>query len=119
MLSIGDEPKTNKQKTHKMKKEFKFIAVQSLQLANSYGTLKEEDNIQLNVSVGINSEDYGWFEFYDVESGGEEWYAEGGLWFENKELVSYDGVFCLPMFILDKLEENGYNVESMRESLKD
>ena len=58
----------------------------------------------------------GCFEFYDVESGGEYTHAEGGLWFEEDQgdliLSDYDGVFELPMFILEKLsDEFGVNVE--------
>lgn len=58
----------------------------------------------------------GCFEFYDLESGGEYTYAEGGLWFEEDRngltLVDYDGVYELPMFILKKLsDEFGVNVE--------
>jgi hypothetical protein len=96
------------------KQTYKFTAVQSLQLENSFGTIATATDVQLDVSLGINSEDYGWFEFYDIETGGDNWYAEGGLWFDGKELVDYDGVFSLPPFILDKLEELGYNVEDYR-----
>ena len=91
-----------------------FKATESLSLQNSFGTIKEEENIELEVSVGINHAEYGWFEVYDVESSGDEWYAEGGLWFRNKELVDYDGVFALPTCVLDKLDEIGINVTNMR-----
>lgn len=38
----------------------------------------------------------GGFEIYDIETRGEAWYAEGGLWFnEDMELMDYDGVFSL------------------------
>ena len=61
---------------------------------------------------------YGSFELYDVESGGEEFYGEGGLWFSEKgELQDYDGVFSLSDTILDMCEENGFNVEDMRKTL--
>jgi hypothetical protein len=88
-----------------------FTAVQSLQLENSYAVLKKENNVTLHCTVGFNSEDYGWFEIYDEESRGDEWYAEGGLWFDGKDLTDYDGVFSLPDCILAKLKELGYNVE--------
>ena len=61
---------------------------------------------------------YGSFEWYDLESGGDEFYAEGGLWFnENKEMRDYDGVASLPDEILDICEFDGFNVDDMRESL--
>jgi hypothetical protein len=80
---------------------------------NSFGTIKEEENVLLHVTIGINSDTYGWFEIYDVESGGSEWYSEGGIWIDNKTITDYDGIFALPKFITDKLSELGYNVENV------
>ena len=37
---------------------------------------------KMEVTVGIKNEDYGWFELYDEETGGDYIYAEGGLWFK-------------------------------------
>ncbi len=95
-----------------------FTTIQSMISENSFGIVAEQDNVTLHVSVGINSDTYGWFEFYDQETGGGDWYAEGSLNFENKELVGYDGVFSLASFVIDKLEELGYNVADMRECLE-
>lgn len=92
-----------------MTQEHTFIAVQSLSLENSFGILKQEDGIRLNVTVGINSDTYGWFELYDEETGGEDWYAEGGIWFEAGKVTGYDGVFALPTCVVDKLKELGYD----------
>jgi len=39
---------------------------------------------------------------------GEE--ISGGLWFEGKELVDYDGVYNLPKEIVEELEDNGYDM---------
>jgi hypothetical protein len=99
--------------------QVEFVFNESLQLENSFGVLKNQNDIKLHVTVGIKDDTYGWFEFYDIETGGDEWYAEGGLWLKNGELSDYDGVFCLPNFILDKLAELGINVDYMKESLKD
>jgi len=96
-----------------MKKE-KLKAVQSLQLENSYSVIKSEADVVLEVTVGINSEDYGWFEIYDIESGGEEWYAEGGLQIEDNAVTGYDGVFSLPTAVTDKLKEWGYDVSEVK-----
>lgn len=41
---------------------------------------------------------------------GEDGYAEIGLWFDEKELVDYDGVFSLPHEVVVLLEELGYVV---------
>lgn len=94
-------------------KQETFTVVQSLQLENSFSVLKAEDNITLEVTVGINSDDYGWFEFYDVETGGEEWYAEGSLQIEDNCVTGYDGVFSLPVVVTNKLQEWGYNVDEV------
>ena len=90
-----------------------FQAVQALSLENSFSTIKAEDNVTLEVTVGINSEDYGWFELYDVETDGDEWYAEGGLWIENNVITGYDGIFTLPTVVIDKLKEWGYDVSEI------
>lgn len=92
---------------------YEFKAVESLSLENSYGTIKEQKDINLHCTIGIKDEEYGWFEIYDEESGGDEWYAEGGLWFKGKRITMYDGVFALPRCILQKLEEIGYNISEI------
>jgi hypothetical protein len=101
--------------------EHKFTAKENLSLENSYGTLAQQNDVKLNVTVGIDDlkGQRGWYELYDIETGGEEWYAEGGLWFEGNVLTGYDGMFSLPQFILDKLKELGYDVTEMEESLRD
>jgi len=80
---------------------------------NSFGRISEQDDVLLNVTIGINSEDYGWFEIYDVESGGNDWYAEGGLWISEMTITDYDGMYALPEFITSKLAELGYNVDDV------
>lgn len=90
-----------------MKHTFKIVS--SMVLENSFGIIDKEKSVELDVTIGFNSDEYGWFEFYDINTGGNTWYAEGGLSFENKELIDYDGVFELPDFIIEKLEELGYD----------
>jgi hypothetical protein len=96
-----------------MIKQETFEAKQSLSLETSYGVVKKENDILLEVTVGISSDEYGFFEIYDVESGGEEWYAEGSLQIEEKAIMGYDGVFSLPTVVLDKLVEWGYDVSEV------
>ena len=95
-----------------MEKTVEFKATESLSMENSYTTVKEQNNIKLNVSITL-WENRGCFEIYDIETEGEEWYAEGGLWFDGKDLTDYDGVFALPSCIKDKLTEMGYNLEDL------
>jgi hypothetical protein len=88
---------------------YTFEAIEHLSLENSFGTLKQEE-VHLQVSVGIHEHgNSGWFEIYDDATGGEEWYAEGGLWFDGKELTDYDGVFSLPKCVIDCLRTHGYD----------
>jgi hypothetical protein len=96
-----------------MKQTHEFEATESLSLENSFMTIKEHSDVKLHITIGINSDDYGWFELYDEETGGEEWYAEGGLWFDGKVVTEYDGVFCLPDSIVKKLVELGYDVSEV------
>ena len=94
-------------------KQEEFVATQSLRLENSFAVIKTEPDVKLNVTVGIKSDDYGWFEIYDLETDGEEWYAEGGLWFDGKTITDYDGVFSLPNPVISKLKEWGYDVSQV------
>ena len=47
------------------------------------------------------------------ETGGNEWHAEGGLWFKGKNVTDYDGVFALSSGVIELLKENGYNTEEV------
>jgi hypothetical protein len=96
-----------------MIKQETFQAVQTLSLGNSFGTIKTKNNVTLDVTVGIKSDDYGWFELYDLETGGEEWYAEGSLQIENNMVTGYDGVFSLSQVVIDKLNEWGYDTSEI------
>lgn len=49
------------------------------------------------------STQYGYFENIVTGSG-------GGLWFEGRELIDYDGVFELPKAVVDALAGAGYDV---------
>jgi hypothetical protein len=96
-------------------KQEKFFAIQSLSLENSFGTIKVENDVKLEVTVCIKDDTYGWFEIYDTATDGEEWYAEGGLWFHNNVLTDYDGVFSLPIPVINKLKEWGYQMDEFIE----
>ena len=92
--------------------EHKFDTEVTLSASNSFGQTREVETTNVEVIVRLNGE-RGSFEFYDEETGGENWYAEGGLWFNGKELVDYDGIFELPKFVADKLEELGYDISML------
>ena len=57
-------------------------------------------------------------EYETYEEGGEgQYYAEGGLWITDNELVDYDGVGSLDLRVLDILENWDFDVEDMRRVL--
>jgi hypothetical protein len=99
--------KKEKQKTYNK------LTTEHLTLENSFGILREETEVQLNCTVGIKDHTYGWFEYYDEKTGGDEWHAEGGLWFENYKVTDYDGVFCLTQGVIELLKENGFDTSEV------
>lgn len=55
--------------------------------------------------------DRAWFEHTELgEDGGS-----GGLWFHDGCLVDYDGVYELPIEIVEALESLGFNCDEQRE----
>ena len=90
-----------------------FKAYESLSMENSFMVVREQEDIELNVTIGIHDDESGWFELYDEESGGDEWYAEGGLRFEDGKLVDYDGVFALPVCIIQRLQNMGIDTSEV------
>lgn len=91
--------------------EINFTTKQHLRLENSFGVIRTQKDVELDVTIGIG--DHSYFELYDLETGGEEWYAEGSLEIDDKRVLGYDGVFELPTFIIDKLNELGYNTDEV------
>ena len=94
-------------------KQYDFEATQSLSLDTSYGSIRQQKDVELQVTVGIKDADSGWFELYDEETGGDDWYAEGGLEFDGMNVVGYDGCFELPNVVSDKLVELGYSLDEL------
>ena len=95
-------------------KQYTKTTTEHLTYENSFGVIREQKEVKLNCTLGIKDSTYGWFEIYDEESGGDDWHAEGGLWFNNKDVTDYDGVFSLPSGVLELLKENGYNTEEVQ-----
>lgn len=73
------------------------------------------DKLEFTIGFHDETKQTGWFEYSDIKTGGDNIYAEGGLWFDGHELVDYDGVYELPVEILDKLESLSYDVSEMRD----
>lgn len=52
---------------------------------------------------------------YQSDEDDEETYSEGGLWFEGKELVDYDGCYELPEEVILAIKELEYELTDMEE----
>ena len=75
-------------------------------------------NVEMDTTVEIDPDHMygGWYETYDVETGGDYFYAEGILevyWDDNGDvrLTGYDGCFELPEYITDALEKKGVIID--------
>lgn len=80
----------------------------------THTTLRASNNVRIKTTIEIDMEwEHGWFEFYDIDTGGNRWHAEGELEVDEHDgqvwLVGYDGIFELPQHIIDKLKE--FNVK--------
>lgn len=64
-----------------------------------------DSNVEVIVHVGTKASGRAYYEFYDVESGGDKYYAEGSLEIDSGKLVDYDGVGSLPTVIMDILRD--------------
>ena len=91
-------------------KEYSVTREVDLYEENSFGITREQDAVKTKFTVCIKADSTGWFEI----DGGQDWYAEGGLWFEGKTLTDYDGVFQLGAEIIELLEEKGFNCDEIK-----
>jgi hypothetical protein len=94
--------------------EERFEVMRTIRYQNSFGPVgPEHKDVKFNVTVSVNDEkNRGWWE---IDGNGGEHYASGELLFDgNKKLTDYDGIFSLPKYIADKLEEYGYDVSYLQ-----
>lgn len=73
---------------------------------------REKKTMQYFISWN-KEEEIGAFEIYDIESGGNDYYAGGGLWFTKDKLDDYDGVFCLDEEVINCLKKWGADVSEL------
>ena len=100
--------------THKFKTTLPFVSMRT-----AYDVDKDaETNVEMDTSIEIDPDHQygGWYETYDLDSGGERFYAEGVLETAHDEdgsvrLVGYDGCFDLPEYITDALESKGVIID--------
>ena len=94
----------------KLEKSFKKTMHVGYETSMSPHIEREAKVMEYNVGWDKDKE-RGWFEMYDVESGGDDYYGEGGLWFDGDELTDYDGVFSLDENVIQCLKDWGANVD--------
>ena len=75
-------------------------------------------NVKMDTEVCIDPDHGygGWYETYDLDTGGDRFYAEGVLETEHDDdgsvrLVGYDGCFELPDYIIKALEDKGVIID--------
>ena len=74
-------------------------------------------NVVMDSSVSIDPDHQygGWYETYDLETGGDRFYAEGVLevYFDEDgpRLTGYYGCFELPEYITEALEKKGVIID--------
>ena len=72
----------------------------------SWGATKPQP-AKMKLTCWVNLEKQrGGLEWYDIETGGNRFYAEGGLWFDDNKLSDFDGVADLPPRLYQWLYEN-------------
>jgi len=97
-----------------MSEEWKWIENTDVSMENSFGTVKRT-HTEIEFILRLKQNEYGVytggsFEVYDIQSAGDEYYGEGGLWFQDNILVDYDGVHSLMPQIVKKLKELGLGI---------
>jgi len=98
----------------KFKEDFKIVLPNvAMTTAYDIDTARATD-VEMDTTICIDPDHGygGWYETYDVATGGERFYATGILEtrhdFEgNVYLTGYDGCFELPDFIIEALEKKG------------
>jgi hypothetical protein len=93
-----------------LEKNFKKTMYVGYETSMSPHIEREEKVMEYNVGWK-KDEQRGYFEMYDEESGGEDYYAEGSLLFSGNELTDYDGVFELDENVIQCLKDWGADVD--------
>ena len=103
---------------HSFKHTLPFV---SMRTATGYD-MDTAKNVEMETEVAIDSlhPQGGWYETYDLETGGDRFYAGGiletldtsdGDGNKGVALVGYDGCFELPDYITKALEEKGVIID--------
>ena len=87
-------------------------------MRTAYGNdIDKAENVEMDTEVCVDQEHQygGWYETYDLETGGDRFYAEGVLEVnfdgDKATLVGYDGCHELPDYIINALKEKGVIID--------
>ena len=87
-----------------------IVEEMNVRWVGSWGA-SESETRTMTFNISVNDErTRGGFECYATDG---DYYAEGGLWFTDNELVDYDGVCTLSKTVLDQLIEWDFDVTDM------
>lgn len=78
---------------------------------NSFGIVDKKEPSEVEFTIGIHID--GMRGYFEMDGGDDDWYAEGSLDFDGKNVIGYDGVFELPMEIEYELEALGYDLSEL------
>ena len=72
--------------------------------------------MEMHTTIEVDPEHGGWYETYDEDTGGAQFYAEGDLEIDFESdgtatLVGYDGCFELPQHIINALKQKGVIID--------
>ena len=100
--------------THSFKHTLPFVSMRTAYDVD----LDAAKDVEMDTEVSIDPDHCygGWYETYDLETGGDRFYAEGVLETAHDEdgrvtLVGYDGCYELPDYIIKALEEKGVIID--------
>ena len=87
-------------------------------MRTAYGNdIDKAENVKMDTEVCVDPEHRygGWYETYDLETGGDRFSAEGVLEVnfdgDKATLVGYDGCYELPDYIINALKEQGVIID--------
>ena len=87
-------------------------------MSTAHGVDMDRDqNVQVETTIEVDPGHTlgGWWELYDLESGGQRFYGSGILEIQfngnRATLVGYDGCHELPSHIVDTLQTEGVNID--------
>ena len=98
---------------HSFKHTLPFVSMRT-----AYGNdIDKAENVEMDTEVCVDPEhpEGGWYETYDLDTGGDRFFAEGVLEInfdgDKATLVGYDGCHELPDYITKTLKENGVIID--------